>query len=119
MTDDTIIEFPERDMHPAEEANPNEPNDRPLTPAANMLFEAAMLIDGDRNDQHGDRHKNFANIAMAWTAYLGVAIRPDQVALMMGIMKGARTKSGSYNPDDYTDAAAYFALAGELAEPEE
>ena len=114
MNDDTtIINFP----HQPTEVNPDEEGDIPLSPAAALLYEAAVLIDGDRDAQHGNRHENFSNIARAFSARLGKMVTPAEAALLLADMKMARTKSGSYNPDDYRDAAAYVALAGELALP--
>jgi len=114
MTD--IINFPIFPNQPTE-VNPDEEDDMPLSPAAVLLYEASVLIDGDRDAQHGDRHENFSNIARAFSARLGKMVTPAEAALLLADMKMARTKSGSYNPDDYRDAAAYVALAGELALP--
>jgi hypothetical protein len=35
---------------------------------------------------------------------------------MMTLLKVARTKIGSHNPDDYVDGAGYMAIAGEIAD---
>jgi hypothetical protein len=94
------------------------PNAVPLpepSPAAQVLAQAAKLIDGDRDAQHGNRLECHTNIARQWTAYLGVKITPVDVALMMALLKIARTKSGEHNADCFVDGAGYIALAGELS----
>lgn len=83
--------------------------------AAAILQHAAELIDGDRNDQHGDRFACHTQIARLWTAYLGVQITPVEVATMMVLLKIARTRTGAPNIDCWVDAAGYAALAGEIA----
>jgi hypothetical protein len=40
---------------------------------------------------------------------------PHDVAIMMALLKIARTQTGVYNRDDYVDAAGYIALAHRLA----
>jgi hypothetical protein len=40
---------------------------------------------------------------------------PHDVAIMMALLKLARTQTGTYNRDDYVDAAGYVALAHRLA----
>ena len=41
------------------------------------------------------------------------------VALMMALLKIARTKLGEHNKDDYVDLVGYGAIAGEIAELED
>lgn len=83
---------------------------------------AGELIAGDRDRQHGDKRENFLNIACIWNAYLGWrldgGLTPQDVAIMMSLMKISRTKTGSHNPDDYVDGVGYLAIAGDLAEKE-
>ena len=82
---------------------------------------AAALIDGPRNDSHGDKQKNFDNIARMWNAYFatlgeGPCLTGDKVAVMMVLLKVARTTSGDHNDDDYIDMTGYAAIAGELVD---
>lgn len=87
--------------------------------AADLLAEAAALVSGDRHKTHGDARENHQNIADLWTAYLGgQEITARDVALMMALVKIARTKTGTHNVDDYRDLLGYGAIAGELAEAE-
>lgn len=84
---------------------------------------AADLMSGDRAATHGDKMVNHQNIADLWNGYLGAQlarpVTPSQVALMMALLKIARTKAGGHNPDDYVDGTAYVAIGGELAEREQ
>lgn len=89
------------------------PQASPLT-AAHTLKTAADLVGGDRNATHGDKTETHAGIASLWSAYLGVEITARQVALMMCLLKIARTKSGKFNEDDYIDLAGYAGIAGEI-----
>lgn len=82
--------------------------------AAQTLEMAKTLVAGDRAETHGDMRECHDNIAALWSPYLGISLTPDQVAVMMSLLKIARTKTGSHNPDDYVDAAAYLGIAGEL-----
>lgn len=89
--------------------------------AADLLTAAAALVSGDRADQHGDMLLNHENIATMWNAYLvirqpGCHLMPDDVAIMMALMKVARTQSGDANDDDLTDAAGYLGIASELGD---
>jgi hypothetical protein len=83
--------------------------------AAEIARHAADLVSGDRNASHGEAHVNFENIRALWSAYLDRELTAVDVALMMVLLKVARTKAGRHNPDDYVDAVGYAALAGELA----
>lgn len=85
----------------------------PMT-AASTLKTAADLVGGDRNTSHGDMTENHQNIASLWEGYLGVSIKPHDVAVMMCLLKIARTKSGRVNPDDYVDLAGYAGIAAEI-----
>ena len=86
-----------------------------------ILQKTIKLVSGSRHDQHGDIILNHENIAMLWTGYLGnkfklnLVILPEDVAKLMSLLKIARTQQGSFNLDDYVDAAAYSAIAGEIA----
>ncbi len=91
-----------------------------MTIAGDIARKAAELVDGDRAGTHGDKLDNHCDIASLWTAYLGKRLRSilgaKDVALMLALLKIARTKSGAHNPDDYLDGAGYMAVAGEIAE---
>lgn len=85
------------------------------------LTKALELTGGDRAKQHGNKRDNHQNIANLWNGYLlnlGMAqhrvLTPHDIALMMVLLKIARTASGSINPDDYVDGAGYMGVAAEV-----
>jgi len=95
------------------------------------LKTALELTGGDRAKQHGDKRQNHQNIADLWNAYLGgsrkvsddiavgVLARPltaHDVAIMMILVKVARTKSGTFNLDNFIDIAGYAGVAAECAD---
>jgi hypothetical protein len=84
--------------------------------ASLILETASQLIDGDRDKQHGDRHKNFTHIANLWTAYFGFPISAKQVAWAMVLVKMSRDANGEFSRDNAIDGSGYCALAGELGE---
>lgn len=81
-----------------------------------MCRRAAELVAGDRACQHGSALVTHSNIAALWSAFLGVPITAAQVALMMALLKVARTQTGAFNLDDFVDAAGYCSLAAEMME---
>lgn len=89
--------------------------------AASILTEAATIVDGARQQTHGDRERSFGMIADMWAAYLAetnhsaVRVVPEDVAVMMALLKVARFACGKPAKDHFLDGAAYLALAGELA----
>ena len=56
-----------------------------------ILLEAKELVAGDRHEDYGDKLVNHTRIADLWSTYLETPIRPDQVAIMMGLVKVARS----------------------------
>lgn len=97
-----------------------------MTEAHVYCQEAASLVSGDREKQHGSKLVNHTNIAVMWTAWLrrrGLianesTLTAHDVAVMMVLLKAARTLSGSHNQDDYRDMIGYAAIAGHLADIE-
>jgi len=82
--------------------------------ANELLNIADELISGDREKEYGDKEVMHNNIARLWSAFLNVNITGHDVALMMTLLKMARTKAGKVTEDTYIDMAAYSAIAGEL-----
>lgn len=77
-----------------------------------MLRKAAEIVDGAR---HG-RERSFDLTAKLWMFYLDKTISPQDVAILLALLKVARSRCGlADDPDHYVDAAAYLALAGEMA----
>ena len=85
-----------------------------------LILEDAMLcVCQDRNAQYGSPEDSFQLIADFWTTYLGVAVTATNVAMMMALLKIARTKTskdGVGSRDCYIDLAGYAACGGEIAE---
>jgi len=81
-----------------------------------FLRDAVMLVEGDRASEYGDKVINHSNIAKLWSAYLDHPLTGHEVAVMMCLLKIARTKLGKRTRDTYVDAAAYMAIAGEIQE---
>lgn len=81
----------------------------------NIIEKVAKAILSDRQDTYGSPEDSFQLIAMYWSLYLGIAIRPDQVADMMELLKVARRQNQPFHLDNYIDGAGYAILAGELA----
>jgi hypothetical protein len=85
---------------------------------------AAVLVAGDREATHGDKHENFKNIAFIWNAILAMKLpaiiedplSPLDVANLLEGLKIARRYTGTHNLDDYVDGAGYAGCAGEIAE---
>jgi hypothetical protein len=77
-----------------------------------VIAEAKDLINGDRREQYGD--STFQAMAMMFTAYLGVEVKPYQAAEMFALAKIARNR---HRPklDSYVDGIGYLALAAEEA----
>ena len=79
-----------------------------------FLARAGTLVAGDREKDYGDKVHNHQNIAKLWSAYLDVEIKAHDVAIMMTLLKVARTKLGAVSADTYIDMSAYSAIAGEI-----
>ena len=79
-----------------------------------ILSEAIRLVGTDRQKDYGDKVENHNNIAKLWSAYLGISVTAHDVALMMVLLKMARTKLGQVSRDTYIDMSAYSAIAGEI-----
>jgi hypothetical protein len=91
---------------------------------SNILAEANSLICNDRQDDYGDAKDMFECIAYMWEAYLNpkegisISIAPQDVAMMMCLLKIARSTASPQKADSYVDLCGYAALAAELAQAE-
>ena len=79
-----------------------------------FLNEAIKLASGQRQMDYGDKTENHRNIAQLWSAYLEYTVSPHDVAILMCLLKVARTKLGVVSKDTYADMSAYGAIAGEI-----
>lgn len=88
------------------------------------ILEAAEKCVCEGEEQYGPAENNFTLIAALWEIYINakcvsrsarVDISPDDVAMLMALLKIARTVTGTPKADNYVDLAGYAACAGEIA----
>ena len=82
-----------------------------------ILAEASCLIAGDRQDTYGDISASWERIGKLWSAVLQLEepIPPHMVGCMLALMKISRIANDPTHTDNYIDACAYVAGAGQLA----
>ena len=90
------------------------PTDTPTT-RAEILDAAKKIVTGEREKQYGSPEDNFAVIAEFWTTCIGHPISSETVAIMMALLKIARSRSGNYKADSFVDGVGYLSLAAEIA----
>ncbi len=78
------------------------------------MKEALKILKGPREKEYGNKKENHDNIAKLWSAYLNINLTAHDVALMMLLLKVARTKSPNPTRDTYIDMVGYSAIAGEV-----
>ena len=110
---------------------------------ADILDQAKKCVCGQREQDYGTPESNFQLIADLWNGYLGFtsyvleleeylmdlkdkgididinvpepkAIFPEDVAMMMALLKIARIKNGGGSGDSFVDLAGYAACGGEI-----
>lgn len=104
---------------------------RAVKPTRVQTLETAIkLTGGDRNKSYGPPFDNLSDCAALWNAYVNskqaciirtadsyeVKFTAEDVAWLMTLVKMTRSFQSGYHPDNYTDAAAYSAIAGECRE---
>lgn len=89
-----------------------------------ILTEAARIVTTDREQQYSSPENSFGLIAKLWQPYIkskcvgagaDVCIEPDDVAVLMALLKIARIATGHYKEDSYIDACGYIACGAEIA----
>lgn len=80
-----------------------------------ILDTAKEYVTKDRAGTHGDAEANFNLIAAYWTAHLDAYVGPEDVAIMMTLLKLARAKSNPGHADNWIDGCGYLACGGEIA----
>lgn len=85
--------------------------------ASDILAEASVLLTDTREELYGSFWENHRRIGVMWSEFLQLeeTITPEQVAVMMAIVKISRIANDSTHTDNYIDAVAYLSGAGELA----
>jgi len=82
---------------------------------AAVLDTAKEYVTKDRAADHGDMKANFRTIAEYWNTHLGIhLIEPQDVAVMMTLLKLARIKQNEKHLDNWIDACGYMACGGEI-----
>lgn len=94
------------------------------TERGKILETALNLTEGDRNNTYGDPHDNLTCFAKLCDAYMGGRLRSVKTpkkttsvdaAIFMVLAKVSRVAANQNHADNYTDMAAYAAIAGECA----
>jgi len=80
-----------------------------------ILEIAHNYITQDRAATHGGAEDSFADIAAMWSIYLEHPVGPEDVCMMMVLLKAVRFKNNPQHMDNPIDAVGYAALAGEIA----
>lgn len=81
-----------------------------------VLEKAADIVNGARQETYGNPEDCFATIAGLWGYYLGVSLSSSDVAMLMVLLKVARSRGRRDYADNYVDIAGYAACAGELTD---
>lgn len=81
-----------------------------------VLEKAQKIVTGARQSTYGNPEDCFAVIAGLWGSYLGISISSKDVAMLMVLLKVARSKGNDGYADNYIDIAGYAACAGELTD---
>lgn len=77
---------------------------------ADILHAAETCVCGKREQDYGSPENNFEVIAGFWTVYKGVPFTPNDVAMMMALLKVARIKSGGGTVDSFVDLGRLCSL---------
>jgi hypothetical protein len=72
----------------------------------NILQEANEITGGERHDSYGHPRADFTRTATLWSAFLGITITPEQVPLMMILLKVSR-EANKHKRDNLVDIAGY------------
>ena len=80
------------------------------------LFEQVIDTLHSRGAHYGHPISNHKRIAELWSAYLGYPIQPNDVAILMCLVKISRQAEDPGVTDNYTDALGYIAIAKTITE---
>lgn len=97
--------------------------DRGKLTRESILEEAKRCVCGQREQDYGNPENNFKLIASLWEPYIrqrcvghgaDVSIGPEDVAMLMALLKIARICSGTGTQDSFVDCCGYMACGGEI-----
>lgn len=88
-----------------------------------VLKEAERCVCGNREQDYGTPEESFRAIAQLWEIYIrermviltDVCFDPEDVAIMMALLKIARLANNPEHMDSWVDLAGYAACGGEIA----
>lgn len=86
-----------------------------MTTRTKILTTADQAISVDRDEVYGSVRENFERVANVWAALNLAHVTPEEVALMMVIVKVSRLTNTLSHEDSWVDLAGYAALGGEIA----
>lgn len=82
------------------------------------ILQSATDLYQERGMHYGHPSDNMARAARLISAYLEMPIEDYQVAIVLSLVKIARSIEDSQKIDTWIDAASYLAIAGQLATEE-
>ena len=80
-----------------------------------VILDEAKNVVYQRNAAYGQPEDNFAITAELWSAYLGTPIQPEDVGMMMILLKVARQRY-QHKKDNLVDIAGYAECVARLHE---
>lgn len=88
-----------------------------------ILDEAKQCVCGNREQDYGTPEDSFRVIAQMWEIYIrermvgitDVCVNPEDVSIMLALLKIARLASNPEHMDSWVDLAGYAACGAELA----
>jgi hypothetical protein len=92
-------------------------NDLNRTIKASELLNEANSVRQERGLIYGNPYYNMETTAKLVSAYINTYITPDQMAVILALVKIARLAqtSGFENKDSYVDGISYLSIAGECS----
>lgn len=104
---------------------PQEPTEAPEPWTREKILDTAkQYICGPREEAYGSPAKGFKLTASLWETYLGsrcvppsdaICIEPEDVGIMMALLKISRLAATPDHMDGWIDIAGYAAIGGEIA----
>lgn len=79
----------------------------------NNILDKAKNAVADRGKNYGKPSENFERTAKLWTAYTGHAYKPEDVGMMMMLVKVSRLMESPKHEDSWVDIAGYSAITAE------
>ena len=116
-----LLQCPDDGWEPKEE-EPKSDSGKPTRES--ILEEAKRCVCNQREKEYGKAEDNFKLIASLWEPYIkhrcvsedaDVSIEPEDVAMLMSLLKIARICTGTGTTDSFVDLAGYAACGGEIA----